>query len=78
MRSYDGSEWTGWEDNNFVYYGSFTTWLNGQVDVTDKLVQNPQKVQIAFGELIWRTSSNFRATTPLRRPSTTMSTSRST
>ena len=49
VRSFDGTDWTGWESNNFVYYGASPAYGNFTVDVTDKLVQNPEKVQISLG-----------------------------
>lgn len=49
VRSYDGSQWTQWEDRNFVSYGGSPAWLRRNLPVGDLLAQNPQKVQIALG-----------------------------
>jgi hypothetical protein len=49
VRSFDGADWTGWESNNFVYYSNAAAYGNFTVNVTDKLVQNPDLVQISMG-----------------------------
>jgi hypothetical protein len=51
VRSFDGEDWSGWEDNNFVYYSNVAAYSNWAGPVTDKLVQDPVLVQIALGVL---------------------------
>ena len=46
----DGTNWTSWEDRNFVYYGGgVPAWGNVVADVTDLLLNNPTQVQMALG-----------------------------
>ena len=50
----NGVSWTGWNDRNFVYYGSGSNFRVLQT-VTDLLINTPTNVQIALGinELGW-------------------------
>ncbi len=60
VRSYTAANgWTGWQDNNFVYYSATGAWGNFTVDVTDMLLQNPDSVQIAMGVLDLHTVFGF-------------------
>jgi hypothetical protein len=52
VRSYPDptGTWTSWQDRNFVYYGGgVALYATVQADVSDLLVNNPQKVQLALG-----------------------------
>lgn len=52
VRSFPDAEgnWTSWQDRNFVYYGGgVALYVNIQVDVSDLMVNSPQKAQLALG-----------------------------
>ncbi len=51
VRSYpdQNGNWTSWQDRNFVYYGDNPVYNVIQNDVSDLIVPNVQKVQIALG-----------------------------
>lgn len=41
-------DWTTWNNRGFVYFSADESWTNQQIDVSDLLVQSPEKVQIAL------------------------------
>jgi FlgD Ig-like domain len=40
-------EWTSWNNRGFVYFSANSSWSANQIDVSDMLVQSPQKVQVS-------------------------------
>lgn len=50
VRSQKDGLWSPWLDRGFVYYGDGGgSYLNAQFDVTDRLIPDPDKVQISLG-----------------------------
>lgn len=45
----DGEVWSSWSDRSVGYHGGLPRWISMDVDVTDLILDEPEKVQMALG-----------------------------